>query len=134
MRAFRWRWLVAALRLGQGRIVLKAEGFPADRLLDRTVRDFAGLALTVGALGRSRKAAGPVAGCSAATRAVAPKPSSIATVSGNIVFMATLLASFCGGLHRLRRAVATLATIDPIVALFDLTRAGLARHVSATRN
>jgi hypothetical protein len=38
---------------------------------------------------------------------------------------------FCGGFHRLRRVVATLATIDPIVASFDLTRAGLARHVSA---
>jgi hypothetical protein len=80
---------VAALGLGEGWIVLKA---PADRFLIghsalSPVLPLL-LALSVGA----EKPLGPVAGSSAATSVVAPKPSSSATVSGNTVFMASLLA------------------------------------------
>jgi hypothetical protein len=92
MRGVRSRGLVAALRLGEGRIVLKAEGLPTDLFLIghsalSPVLPLL-LALSVGA----EKPLGPVAGSSAATSAVAPKPSSSATVSGNTVFMASLLA------------------------------------------
>ena len=48
--------LLAALRLGQRRIVLEAEDLAADRLLDRTVCSFSGFACTVGTLGRGGKA------------------------------------------------------------------------------
>src|SRR5215475_3460361 len=51
--------LVVDLRLGEGRIVLKAERLAADRFFDRAPSALAGLAFAVGALGRSRKAAWP---------------------------------------------------------------------------
>src|SRR5262245_13345397 len=87
--------LVVDLRLGEGRIVLKAEGLAADRffLIERPALSPV-LPLLSALSVAAEKPLGPVAGCSAATSAVAPKPSSMATISGDIFLMAALLACF----------------------------------------
>src|SRR5262245_62515689 len=87
-------WLVADLRLGEGRIVLKAEGLAADLFLIGRPALSPVLPLLSALSVVAEKPLGPAAGCSAATSAVAPKPSSMATISGDIFLMATLLACF----------------------------------------
>ena len=59
MRGLHVQWLVAALRLGQGRIVLKAERFAVHFFLDGTICGFARLALALGAVGGCRESAWP---------------------------------------------------------------------------